>query len=182
MLFRITFVSDESDRFLREITIDADATFLDLNKAILDACDYSDDQFTSFYTCTDDWEQKDQITREDMGTSASDQDVYIMEKAILRDFITDEEQKLVFIFDTFNDRAFYLKINEIIPSKHLREAKCTRSEGKAPEQITIEAVPTAHIASAGAGNYFDEGDDLYGDCDSFDQDELDLEGFEIEEH
>ena len=46
MLFRIKFISDEVDGFLREIKIDSDATFLDLNKAILESCGYTDDQMT----------------------------------------------------------------------------------------------------------------------------------------
>ncbi len=183
MLYRISFYSDESDSFLREITIDADTTFLDLNAAILDACNYSDDQFTSFYTCNDDWEQKDQFTREDMGTGASDKDVYVMEKAVLRDFITEEDQKLVFVFDTFNDRMFYLNIDEIIPKKHLKNPKLTCSKGKAPKQISFNEATTAHTKTMDSGLMFDdENDDPYNDCDSFDQAEIDFDGFEIEEH
>ena len=58
MLFKLIFICEEEDDFLREITIDADASFLDLNRAILNACQYPDDQITSFYTCNDDWEPK----------------------------------------------------------------------------------------------------------------------------
>ena len=49
MLYRIKFICEEVDGFLREIKIDSEATFLDLNKAILDSCGYPDDQMTSFY-------------------------------------------------------------------------------------------------------------------------------------
>ena len=35
MLYRIKFISDEVDGFVREVKIDSDATFLDLNHIIL---------------------------------------------------------------------------------------------------------------------------------------------------
>jgi hypothetical protein len=181
MLFKFILISDESEKFLREITIDADATFLDLNKAILDSCGYKDDQITSFYTCDDDWEQKDQITREDMGTTAADQDIYIMEKTPLSEFIHDEGQKLVFVFDPFNDRVFYMKVDEIITGKSLREPVCTRSEGKAPKQINDIDGTIAGTTAADNVQLDDDDDEFYG-SDNFDDEDFDPEGFEIEEH
>lgn len=179
MLFKIVFICDESEDFLREITIDADATFLDLNKAILDACGYSDDQITSFYTCDDDWVQKDQITREDMGTTPSDQDIFIMEKTPLRDFIHDEDQKLVYVFDPFNDRVFYMKVLDVIVGKTLKKAFCSRSEGKAPQQIKDFDNAAAGVSTV--DDSLDSDDDFFG-SDQFDDEDFDPEGFEIEEH
>lgn len=117
MIYRIKFISDETDGFVREIEIDSEATFLDLNKAILDSCNYPDDQMTSFYICDEEWERKQQITREDMGSEASDVDIYTMDKVKLSEFIEDEEQKLEFVFDPFNERVFYLDVKEFIPGK-----------------------------------------------------------------
>ena len=64
MRFRIKFISDEVEGFLRELEINEDASFLDLNKAVLQACNYPDDQMTSFFLCNDEWERGVQITRE----------------------------------------------------------------------------------------------------------------------
>ena len=180
MLFKFVCICDESERFVREITIDADATFLDLNKAILDACSYTDDQITSFYICNDDWEQKEQITREDMGTGSADQDVYLMEKTPLREFIHDEDQKLVFVFDPFNDRALYIKVAEIITGKDLDNPVCSRSEGKAPKQIN-DIDSTVNDTTILDNIKLDEEENFYGSND-FDDEDFDPEGFEIEEH
>ena len=57
MLYRIKFISDEVDGFLREIKIDSDANFLDLCKAVLQSCGYPDDQMTEFYVCDEEWER-----------------------------------------------------------------------------------------------------------------------------
>ena len=51
MIYRFTLISNEVDDFVREIKIDAEASFYDLHKAILAACNYADDQPTSFFTC-----------------------------------------------------------------------------------------------------------------------------------
>ena len=91
MLFKIAIICDEAPDFFREITIDSDANFLDLNNAILSACGYDDSQITSFCTCSDDWDEEQQIVREDMGTTAADQDIYIMAETPLNELIEDEE-------------------------------------------------------------------------------------------
>ena len=49
MVYIFTVVSDEVDDFAREIKIDADASFYDFHKIILDSCNYTDDQMTSFF-------------------------------------------------------------------------------------------------------------------------------------
>lgn len=135
MLYKIALICDEVADFFREITIDADATFLDLNNAILDACGYDDSQITSFFTCSDTWDKEQQIVREDMGTSAEDEDVYLMASTPLRDLLEDEEQKMIYIFDPANDRIFYLELTEIVTGKTMDKAECTMSRGKAPQQL-----------------------------------------------
>ncbi len=138
MLFKIAIICDEVEKFFREITIDSDSTFLDLNKAILDSCGYDDSQITSFYTCSDNWEEQQQIVREDMGTTSQDQDedVYIMADTRLSDLIEDEEQKLIFTFDPINDRVFYLEVTEIVTGQSLDRPECTQSRGEAPKQFS----------------------------------------------
>ena len=120
MLYRIKFISDEVDGFVREVKIDSDATFLDLNHIILQSCGYPDDQMTSFYICNDEWERGQQITREDMGVGNADEDIYAMDEVRLSEFIEDEEQRLEFVFDPFADRCFFLDVKEIIPGENLK--------------------------------------------------------------
>ncbi len=178
MLYRIKFISDEVEGFLRELQIDADSTYLDLAQAILKSCDYPDDQMTSFYVCNDEWERGQQITREDMGGTAADEDCFVMEQTRLGEFIEDEGQNFEFVFDPFSDRVFYLTVRELIPGKHLASAEVLRSVGEPPCQIAELdfSMPTA----VGKGTTSDEDeDDIFGDGASFNDDELDLEGFEI---
>lgn len=183
MIYRIKFISDEADGFLRELKIDSDATFLDLNKAILKSCSYPDDQMTSFYICDEEWERGTQITREDMGVGDSDEDIFVMEKTRLSELVEDEDQRLEFVFDPFSDRCFYLDVKEIIPGKNLQEAEITRSKGDAPRQLLeldLDLGSSKGKKGAGSASDYDDFDDdsLFGGA-GYNDDEIDLEGFEI---
>lgn len=187
MLYRIKFISDEVDGFVREVKIDSDSTFLDLNKLILKSCGYPDDQMTSFYICNEEWERGQQITREDMGVSGADEDIYVMDSTRLNEFIDDEEQHLEFVFDPFADRCFFLDVVELIPGEHLAEGEVVRSKGDAPCQINDLDLDLSGLnlkggkkgAAASSDAYDDEA--LFNDGPAFNDDEIDLEGFEISE-
>lgn len=170
MIFKFLILSDEVENFKREIQIDADATFLDLYDAIISCTGYSEKEMASFFLCDDKWRRKQEITLVEMDTY-SDEDSYIMEECVLSDYLEDEKQKLMFVFDYFNDRALYIELSELIPGKHLKTAACTLSMGEAPKQIADmeQAMPETTSIDTGESFYGDEG---------FELDELDREGFE----
>ncbi len=177
MIYRFTIVSDEAENFLREIKIDADATFLDMCHAVLSSCNYSDDQITSFYITNEAWEKVSEITREEMCASASDEDVYVMAETRLRDLIEEERQRMTFIFDTFEQRSLYIELKEIIPGANLKEAEISRSIGEAPQQLLIQEP----VKTKNAQNYGDDsGEDFYG-SEGFNEEDLDSEGLDISE-
>jgi hypothetical protein len=169
MIFKFTILSDESDTFLRIVTIDAEATFLDFNNAILKAVNYGKDQITSFFICDDDWEKDQEITLIEMDTS-SEFDNLIMEDTKLEDLLTDEKQKLMYVFDMLNDRAFYIELSEIITGKNQPKPECIKSVGKAPVQVLDDFNLLTTTGTKGIDENF------YGDED-FNADELDEDGF-----
>ena len=57
MVYRFTIISNEVEDFIREIKIDAEATFYNLHQAILFSCHYADNVPTSFFICNQEWEQ-----------------------------------------------------------------------------------------------------------------------------
>lgn len=179
MIFNFRIVSDEVDNFKREIKIDADATFLDLKNAICDSVGYDKNQMCSFFLCDRNWEKEKEITFEDMG-SDSDEDVWLMEDTILSDYIEDEGQKMLFVFDYMTDRAFFIEMKELITGKNLKDPVCTLSLGHAPAQTVdldefnakIDAKAAATVASID-----DLDEDFYGE-DDFNPDEFDEEGFD----
>ena len=178
MIYKFRIVSDEVDNFKREIAIDADATFLSLRNAICESVGYDKGQMNSFFLCDNGWEKGKEITLEDMGSDSSE-DVYLMDESVISDFIEDEGQRLIFVFDYLTERAFFMELKTAEPGKHLQDPLCTLSMGQAPAQFVdmkdFEAKIDAKTAAAIADPEIDE--EFYG-YDEFTPDEFDAAGFD----
>lgn len=178
MIFNFKLVSDEVDHFKREIQIDAASTFLDLKKAICNSVGYDNNKLSSFVLCDDNWEKEKEITSEDMGTDP-DQEIWLMDESVLGDFIEDEGQKLLFVFDYLTERAFFMEMNRMITGKTLMEPVVTLSVGKAPDEYIEEDIfePKADVKATAADARSDFDEDFYG-TEDYNEDELDNQGFD----
>lgn len=186
MVYRFTIKSSESDTFLREIRIDSTSTFLQLNDAILDSVNYTHDEITSFFTVTDkdedhelwlQWNQEQEITIMDMGFNRSDMDSYVMDKTYLDEFLHDEHQRLIFVFDQMTERAFYVELAEAYYGEDLDKATCTRKKGDAPKQhVDFAKNP---LAGGNDSALFDD-DSFYG-SDEYEEGEIDMDSFQFTE-
>jgi len=168
MVYKFTILSDEVDDFLRIIEIDSEAKFIDLHDIILKSVNYESNQMTTFFICSDNWEKGQEVTLVEM-ESSSEYDNLVMDQTKLEELISEENQKLLYVFDMMADRVFFIELTEIIPRKTLDKAKCIISEGNAPIQI-LEDEGLAAIPKASLDENF------YGDED-FELDELDEEGY-----
>ena len=169
MVFKFVILSDEVDDFVREIHIESDATFLELNDAILESVGYGREQMTSFLICNDYWEIENEITLVEMDTS-SEEDSLVMENVRIEEFVSEEGQKLMFVFDYMNERSFFMELNSIITNKSLDKAVCEVSRGNAPTQV-LDGLFMEEKVSADK----DFGLDGFGDFDfgdDFNEDEL----------
>jgi len=174
MIYKFLLISDEQENFVREIEIDAEATFLDFQKAIIKSVKYADGELTTFFICSDEWEKEQEVMFMEMDTDSS-VDTYLMEDTKLEELIEDEGQKLLFVFDMLTERAFFIELKEIITGKTLIDAVCTYSQGLPPQQsINFEEFEETIIKKNEKQTVFDE--DFYGD-DGYNEDELDMEGF-----
>ena len=176
MIFNFRIVSDEVDNFKREIQIDSTATFLDLKKAICKSVGYDTTQMSSFFLCDRNWEKEKEITFEDMDTD-DDQEVFLMDESPLDEFIEDEGQKLLYVFDYLTERAFFIEMTEMVPGTSLREPLCTLAMGNAPAEAVDLDEFDAKIDAKAASVATDIDEDFYGE-DSFNEDEFDAEGFD----
>lgn len=168
MVYKFTLLSDEVDNFVRIISIDSEATFLDLHHAILDAVKYERNLLSTFFMCSDDWEKGQEVTLLEM-ESSSEYDNLVMEDTKLEELLSDEKQKLLYVFDIITERAFFMELSETLPGIRMSAAECISAKGEPPVQTTSEeefiAAPNLNV---------DE--NFYGDED-FDIDELDEDGF-----
>ena len=171
MIYHFVVLSDEVDNFRREIDIDAEATFQELNDLLLKTCAYKKDLMTSFFVCDEFWEKKKEITAVDMHDDPEKEPAPLMEHTHLSDIISEKDAKnklnLLFEFDIMCERYLYMQLKEVRDHEHLLLPVITLEKGKAPKQEgDIDAMFKDLDTS-----------DMYGD-DSFNDDELDLDGYQ----
>lgn len=168
MVYKFTLLSDEADNFVRIISIDSEASFLDLHYAILNSVNYEKNLLTSFFICSNDWEKGQEVTLMEM-ESSSEYDNLVMEDTKLEDLLSDEKQKLLYVFDLMTERAFFMELSEIVPGIRMTKAECVSSKGVPP----VQAVSEEDFIT---GSKLNIEENFYGDED-FNLDELDEEGF-----
>jgi len=163
MVYRFLLLSDETDSFKREIQISSQASFLDFHDEILKTTGFDPNQLYLFYICGDDWRIQTEVTQIEMDTS-SEVDNYKMEDTYLEDLLTDEHQKLLYVFDQLNERSLFIQLREIITGKELIAPVCTLSTGNPPQQFVNYDLTADNLNT-------DFDDKFYGD-DDYDDEEL----------
>ena len=176
MTYRITIFSQEVDDFVMEAKIDAEAKFTELHNLILNTCKYQDMSNHGFLICDDEWRVKNHIRQTNTKNIDSEEDINLMQNCSLRDFLEEEGQRIAYIFDPEGKRFFLMEISELIFGQPEKKARISRMHGVPPIQHIEESStqPQFEFADTEAEENF------YGD-DDFEESELDMEGFEIDE-
>ena len=131
MVYKFVVLSDEDESFVREFEFLDTHTLLDFHNMLQDELEFDKSQMASFFMATDNWEKEEEFTLFDMGTGSS-----TMEVAILDDIIFRKNQKLLYVFDFFNDRALFVEYTGEAKEIDGREyPACTNSKGIPPKQV-----------------------------------------------
>ena len=179
MTFKFSLFSQEKEDFVVEILMDAEASFSELRQLILQHCGYPTAPGQIFLICDEDWRVTQRIRPEDDGTLSSEEDLLLMDECTLRDFMEDEGQHLAFVYNKAQHGMFLIELSEITFGNPTKEARVTRSHGTAPSWNALtENTESAMTESKDASDT--ESEDFT--ADSFDAEELDMEGFEIEDN
>ena len=168
MIYKFTLISDEVDNFKREIQIDPDSNFIQLHQAIFKSVKYAPVEDAAFIICDDDWEPREEVKLSDSDDNP-EVDVWLMDNTPISEFVEDEKQRLVDMYDMKDQRSFYLELTEIIIGKSIKNPKCSNSIGEAPIQFIAEEVVVTKQKK------IDVDESFYGDTD---YDSLEIEGFE----
>lgn len=127
--------SSEAPDFKRLIQISTEHTFDDLHRAIQNTSNFDQSQLASFYTADDFWRKKIEISSLDSGVATPK--LRSMRNTKMDAFTSEIGQKLIYVFDFFNERFFYLELKEKIMKKDLNEPFVSYEKGKAPAQFLI---------------------------------------------
>ena len=131
MVYKFVVLSDEDESFVREFEFLDSHTLIDFHNMIQDELEFDKSQMASFYLATDNWEKEEEFTLFDMGTGSS-----TMENAVLEDIIFRKNQKLLYVFDFFNDRALFVEYTGESKEDPKHEyPSCTNSKGIPPKQV-----------------------------------------------
>jgi len=136
MVYRFVVLTDEDEAFIREFEFLETQTLLDFHNALQEELEFDKSQIASFYMATESWEKEEEFTLFDMGAGSS-----TMENAILEEVIFRKNQKLLYVFDFFNDRALFVEyVGEAKEDENMEYPICTNSKGLPPKQVTFGGV------------------------------------------
>lgn len=134
MVYHFLILSGESEDFVREILIDGDSLFVDFHKAIQESTGYDQGQLASFFVSDDDWGKGEEITLMQMDETS---DSHLMDEVKLSEYVTEPKDKLIYTFDFFGNRGFFVELLSVSKERKLEEPGLVRAEGDAPEQIAL---------------------------------------------
>lgn len=168
MVFRFRMLSDENDNFVRDFEIMASSTLLELHEFIIAMLGY-DPCMASFFTADDRWERTKEFTFMDMNMGVGDGGFGTpepMTSARLESVLTHLHDRLIYLFDPFNERAYYMELIEAKePQDGMKYPRLQFEHSPAPDQYDPEAnEESGSIFEEMMGEYSDfEGDDGYDD-------------------
>ena len=176
MVYKFVVLSDEDESFVRELEFLDSHTLLDFHNMLQNELEFDKSQMASFCMATDSWEKEEEFTLFDMGSGSS-----TMESTILEDIIFRKNQKLLYIFDFFNDRSLFIEYTGETEEDDDKELPaCTNSKGNSPKQVAFGkssgklynniVVSDDDDEEDGVGNdlFLDGDDDALSDFDSID--------------
>jgi len=138
MIYLFRIISDEDEEFCRDLVIEGSDTFLDFHHTLQKDLGYDPSQLASFVITNSLWEKKQEITLMDMLQDPDQQEV-TMNHAKVEDYITEEDQRLIYLFDFFSERAFFI---ELIEKTDQSTSKATpfigKALGDAPPQLSLD--------------------------------------------
>lgn len=138
MIYKFRMISGGEVAFLRDYEIAADSTFLDFHNFIQKNLNYDTHQLASFFLADEQWNKGMELTLMDMQNDSGFAAIP-METVKIGDLIKSKKERLLYVFDIFSDRAFFIElINISDPSPKVAYPFCSASVGQPPEQIDMD--------------------------------------------
>ena len=162
MILQFRMLSDENDNFVRDFEVMYDMTLLDFHRFIIESLEYAD-CMASFFTADDKWQPLREFTAVDMGDAGIDNGPLPMEKVLIAQVLRNNRDRLIWQFDMFSERAYYLELTgakEADPD--FEYPRVAFENAPAPDQFDPDAV------NADEGSIFAE---MMGDFNDFDGDD-----------
>ena len=139
-------LSIEVPDFKRIIQIDTEHTFEDFHRTIQNASNFDTSQLASFYLTDQHWKRQVEISSLDSGSNTPK--IRSMRQTKVDEYISEIGQKLVYVFDFFNERLFYLELKEKLMKTDLKEPFVAYERSFAPSQFLINDYESPEVVLA----------------------------------
>ncbi|MFU8842624.1 MAG: IS1096 element passenger TnpR family protein [Bacteroidales bacterium] len=123
-IYKFRMLYGENEDFVRDFELKATQNFEDFHKLIAESVDLNPEELSSFHICDQKWNKKTEITLIDMleGEDAEPknstvQETYVMHNALIRDFINEPRQRLLYEHDFLNMKTFFIELLSVYKIK-----------------------------------------------------------------
>lgn len=134
-IYRLIVLNEENDEFIREIEIKEDQNFEDLHNFLKKLVNLEGNELSSFFLCDENWEKQEEIVLIDMNSGDKKKAImptHLMKNSIIKDFIKEENQRLIYEYDYLNLNTFFIEcslvLDEFDPKK--KYPRCKYSKGQ----------------------------------------------------
>lgn len=135
MIWIFEISSTEAPEFKRLIHISPGQSFQDLHLAIQNTCNFDHSQLASFFIADELGRRTIEFTLLDTGKSTAN--LISMRTSKLNEYLTEPGQKLIYVFDYFNERFFNIVLIEKLMRTDLKEPFVAYEKGEAPSPFLI---------------------------------------------
>ncbi len=187
--FRVYY--DEVEDFVRDIEILSNDNFESFHNILLSSIGLDGHELASFYICDSKWNKQKELSLMDMHDDAEKEDpqyeeddefslrsklpISVMKDSLLKDYITDPHQHLMYEYDFLNPKVFYIELLKVLKAEDgVTYPRCTNKVKELPKAIKQSELPTPEDPLP---MDLDEEDDLGGGFEDG-YDDLDLSGFD----
>lgn len=115
MIYKIRIILDAEEDIFRDIEIEGDDTLEDFHNAITQAFGFGGQEMASFYTCDEEWNQDEEIALFDMSENGSD--VLLMNTVYVKDILTEETPKLIYVYDFLSMWTFFVELADVVENE-----------------------------------------------------------------
>ncbi len=178
--YKFRAVCDAVDDFVRDIEIVSTDNFESFHNILYSSIGLTGNELASFSICDAKWNKKQEITLIDM---YDDQEVetpeydenddfstqsnipkFVMKDALLKDFITDPHQQIIYEYNFLNPQFFYIELLKTLPvNPNITYPRCTNSVKELPKQVqTLNLIEEESLFVSEEG-YSEEDLDAFND-------------------
>lgn len=174
-VFKFRVVLDTTEDVFRDIEIRPEQNFEEFYETIINAFDFRGGVMSSFYMSNDNWDKGQEINLLDMSEKGDGK--YVMAKCVLNDYVEEENQKMILVYDFMRMWCFYIELVEEKNAPSVQTyPRVALKFGDAPVEESKELTELDF-----SGEDFGGEDDFNFDDELDDEDDIEGSGNEVDD-